>query len=241
MSVAKEREDKVGENIKPTRTDVPPDKDIGLKADFSESDLSDVQKTLFWEELNGFHDMFVESSMRPRRTEMLCFKIDTGDSPPIKQQPYRVSPAEVEVMEAEIQQYLEQNLISPSNSPWASPVLMIRKPDGGIRFCIDYRRLNAVTVTDCYPMPLVDDILDVLGDARLFSTMDIALGYWNVPMAEDIISKTAFTCKYGLYEWLVMPYGLCNAVPAFERLMETVLLDLKWGICLVCLDDCVIF
>ncbi|OWZ12495.1 hypothetical protein PHMEG_00014332, partial [Phytophthora megakarya] len=114
-------------------------------------------------------------------------------------------------------------------------------PDGGIRFCIDYRRLIAVTVKDCYPMPLIDDILDVLGDARLFSTMDIASGYWNVPMHEDSIAKTGFTCKYGLYEWLVMHFGLCNAVPAFERLMETVLIDLKWRICLGYLDDCVIF
>ncbi|OWZ11330.1 hypothetical protein PHMEG_00015661 [Phytophthora megakarya] len=74
---------------------------------------------------------------------------------------------------------------------------MIRKPDGGIRFCIDYRRLNAVTVKDCYPMPLIDGILDVLGNAKLFSTMDIASGYWNVPMAADSVKKTAFTCKYG--------------------------------------------
>ncbi|KAG2920863.1 hypothetical protein PC119_g17587 [Phytophthora cactorum] len=241
ISVAEEREDKVSEKVKVTRPDVPPDKDIGVKADFSESDVSAEQKALFREALNGFHDMFVESSMRPGKTEMLYFKIDSSDSQPIKQQPYRVSLAEGEVMEAKIQQYLEQNLIRPSNSPWASPVLMIRKPDGGIRFCIDYRRLNAVTVKDCYPMPLIDDILDVLGCTRLISTMDIASGYWNVPMAEDSIPKTAFTCKYGLYEWLVMPFGLCNAVPAFERLMETVLVDMKWRICLVYLDDCVIF
>ncbi|KAE8986476.1 hypothetical protein PR002_g22342 [Phytophthora rubi] len=188
-----------------------------------------------------FRSMFVESSKKPGRTDLLQFEIDTGDSAPIKQQPYRVSLAEGEVMEAEIQQYLGLNLIRPSTSAWASPVLMIRKPDGGIRFCIDYRKLNAVTVKDCYPMPLIDDILDVLGDAQLFSTMDIASGYWNVPMHPDSVSRTAFTCKYGLYEWLVMPFGLCNAVPAFERLMETVLADLKWRTRLVDLDDCVIF
>ncbi|POM59155.1 Hypothetical protein PHPALM_36101, partial [Phytophthora palmivora] len=144
-------------------------------------------------------------------------------------------------MEAEVQQYLDLGLIQPSSSPWASPVLMIRKPDGGIRFCIDYRRLNAVTVKDCYPMPLIDDILDVLGNAKLFSTMDIASGYWNVPMAAGSVGKTAFACKFGLFEWLVMPFGLCNAVPAFERLMEGVLVDLKWRTCLVYLDDCVVF
>eukprot|EP00644_Phytophthora_capsici_P019150 jgi/Phyca11/133060/e_gw1.310.9.1 len=125
--------------------------------------------------------MFVESSMKPGRTHLLEFEIDTGGHPPIKQRPYRVSKAEGDVMEGEVQQYLDLGLIQPSSSPWASPVLMIRKPDGVFRFCIDYRRLNAVTVKDCYPMPLVDDILDVLGNAKLFSTMDIASGYWNVP------------------------------------------------------------
>ncbi|GMF40664.1 unnamed protein product [Phytophthora fragariaefolia] len=212
-----------------------------LNIDFSESKLGNEQKELFSDLLSSFKDMFVETSMKPGRTNLLEFSIDTGNSAPIKQRPYRVSKAEGDVMEAEIQQYQELNLIRPSPSPWASPVLMIRKPDGGIRFCIDYRRLNAVTIKDCYPMPLIDDILDVLGKAKLFSTMDIASGYWNVPMAANSIDKTAFTCKYGLFEWLVMPFGLCNAVPAFERLMKNVLIDLKWRTCLVYLDDCVVF
>ncbi|KAE9344851.1 hypothetical protein PR003_g8242 [Phytophthora rubi] len=113
-------------------------------------------------------------------------------------------------MEAEIQQYLELEFVRESNSPWANPVLIVRKPDSGIRFCIDYRKLNTVTVKDCYPMPLMDDILDVLSGPKLFSTMDIASGYWNVPLHEDIIAKTAFTCKYDLYEWLVMPFGFVS-------------------------------
>ncbi|KAE9198109.1 hypothetical protein PF005_g15589 [Phytophthora fragariae] len=212
------RVDRPAEIVEAPKPEIPPDK--GMEADFSDSALSDEQKSLFQDELNGFSDMFVESSKKPGRTELLKFEIDTGDSKPIKQQPYRVSGAEGDVMEAEVDQYSEMGFIRPSHRPWASPVLMIRKPDGGIRFCIDYRKLNAVT---------------------LFSTMAIASGYWNVPMHEDNVAKTAFTCKYGLYEWLVMPFGLCNAVPAFERLMETVLVDLKWRVCLVYLDDCVVF
>ncbi|OWY96568.1 hypothetical protein PHMEG_00033137, partial [Phytophthora megakarya] len=194
--------------------------DEALKVDFSDSDMNEEQCELFSEMLNGFKDLFVETSKRPGRTDLLKFKIDTGTHVPIKQQPYRVSRVEGEVMEAEIDQYSDLGLIRPSMSPWASPVLMIRKPDGGVRFCIDYRKLNAVTIKDSYPMPLIDDILDVLGQAKLFSTMDIASGYWNVPMDPDSVEKTAFTSKFGLYEWLVMPFGLCNAVPAFERLME---------------------
>ncbi|GMF48867.1 unnamed protein product [Phytophthora fragariaefolia] len=143
--------------------------------------------------------------------EVMAAKLDV---PPDKESGMKadfhrlVSIAEGEVMEAEIQQYLELGLIRPSTSPWASPVLMIRKPDGGIRFCIDYRKLNAVTVKDYYPMPLIDDTLDVLSGAKLFSTMDIVSGYWNVPLHEDSVSKAAFTCKYGLNEWMVMPFGL---------------------------------
>lgn len=217
------------------------DNNDDLEVDFSSSKLTEEQRDILRKELNAFRDLFVETSKKPGRTDLLKFSIDTGTHQPIKQRPYSVSQAEGEVMEAEIQQYLELGIIRPSTSPWASPVLMIRKPDGGIRFCIDYRRLNAVTIKDSYPMPLIDDILDVLGNAKLFSTMDIASGYWNVPMDPGSVEKTAFTCKYGLYEWLVMPFGLCNAVPAFERLMETVLVDLKWRTCLVYLDDCVVF
>ncbi|KAE8975166.1 hypothetical protein PF011_g24587 [Phytophthora fragariae] len=233
------RPDRPAEIVEAPKPEIPPDK--GMEADFSDSALSDEQKSLFQDELNGFCDMFVGSSKKPGRAELLKFEIDTGDSKPIKQQPYRVSGAEGEVTEAEVDQYLEMGFICPSHSPWARPALMIRKPDGGIRFCIDYRKLNAVTVKDCYPMPLIDDILDMLRGAKLFSTMDIASGYWYVPMHEDSVAKTAFTCKYGLYEWLVMPFGLCNAVSAFERLVETVLVDLKWRVCLVYVDDCVVF
>ena len=175
-SVTEVRDDETEEILKAEKPEVPPDKNGGVVADFTGSALTPEQKTIFQDELDKFGDMFVDSSMKPGRTNLLRFEIDTGDNRPIKQQPYRVSVAEGAVMEAEIQQYLKLGIIRPSTSPWASPVLMIRKPDGGIRFCIDYRRLNAVTVKDCYPMPLIDDILDVLGGAQLFSTMDIASG-----------------------------------------------------------------
>ncbi|KAE8960690.1 hypothetical protein PR001_g30303 [Phytophthora rubi] len=190
-------------------------KEAELDVDFTDSKLGGEQRVLFADLLGSFRDMFVETCLKPGRTDLLEFSIDTGTQAPIKQRLYRVSQAEGDVMEAEVQQYLELNLIRLSTSPWASPVLMIRKPDGGIRFCIDYRRLNAVTIKDCYPMPLIDDILDVLAGAKLFSTMDIASGYWNVPMAADSVEKTAFTCKYGLFEWLVMPFGL---FPTFLRI-----------------------
>ncbi|GMF31064.1 unnamed protein product [Phytophthora fragariaefolia] len=141
----------LGEKVKASKPEVPSDKEVVLEADFFQSKLSDEQKAMFLQELNRFRDMFVESSKKPGRTDLLEFRIDTGENRPIKQQPYRVSFAEGEIMEAEIQQYLELGLIRPSTSPWASPFLMLRKPDGGIRFCIDYRKLNAVTVKELLP------------------------------------------------------------------------------------------
>ncbi|KAG3020500.1 hypothetical protein PC129_g8093 [Phytophthora cactorum] len=148
-----------------------------FEVDFQDTSLGAEQRRLFAEMLKGMRDVFVETSKKPGRTELLKFSIDTGTHLPIKQPDYQVSKAEGDVMESEIQEYLDLGFIRPSTSPWASPVLMIRKPDGGIRFCIDYRKLNAVTVKDSYPMPLIDDILDVLRNAKLFSTMDIASGY----------------------------------------------------------------
>ncbi|KAG2763012.1 hypothetical protein PC129_g9101 [Phytophthora cactorum] len=191
-----------------------------FEVDFLDSSLGAEQRRLIVEMLKGMRDLFVETSKKPGRTELLKFSIDTGTHLPIKQPPYRVSKAEEDVMESEIQEYLDLGLIRPSTSPWTSHVLMIRKPDGGIRFWIDYRKLNTVTVKDSYPMPLIDDILDILGNAKLFSTVNIASGYWNVPMDPDSVEKTAFTSMFGLYEWLVMPFGLCNAVSAFEHRME---------------------
>ncbi|KAH9151360.1 hypothetical protein AeRB84_006009, partial [Aphanomyces euteiches] len=186
-------------------------------------------------------DIFVTTSKAPGRTDRTKCTINTGNAAPIKSAPYRVSQREGELMEAEIRQYEDLGLIRLSTSPWASPVLMIRKPDGSIRFCIDYRKLNDVTIKDRYPMPRVDDLLDVVGKSKYFSTMDVASSYWNVRMEEESIPKTAFVCKFGLYEWLVMPFGLCNAVPQFERRMEDVLRDQLWMSCLVYLDDVIVF
>ena len=215
--------------------------DHNFEVHFKDSSLTKEQKQKLIKELTRFKDVFVTSSKAPGRTPYLKFRIDTEDHKPIRNNPYRISKRESDIMEQEINQYLQLGLIRISQSPWSSPVLMIRKPDGGIRFCIDCRKLNSITVKDSYPLPRIDDLLDVLGGAEYFSSMDIASGYWNVPMHEDSIEKTAFSCKFGLYEWVVMPFGLTNAPAAFQKLMDQVLMNLKWKICLVYLDDCVIF
>ncbi|KAF0729301.1 hypothetical protein Ae201684P_010391 [Aphanomyces euteiches] len=159
----------------PVQSETTPTKELPI--DWTESSLSIDQRELLRKTLMKFSDIFVDSSKAPGRTHLIEFSIDTGNNPPIRSVPYRTSKAEGDIMEAELNQYLDLGLIRPSKSPWSSPVLMIRKPDGSIRFCIDYRKLNSVTVKDSYPMPRIDDLLDVLGRAKLFSTMDIASGY----------------------------------------------------------------
>ena len=117
---------------------------------------------------------------------------------------------------------------------------MAKKKDGSLRFCVDYRRLNATTVKDTYSLPRIDDSLDSLSGAKWFSTLDLCSGYWQVGMDETDKLKTAFATKRGLFHFNVMPFGLCNAPAYFERLMETILSGLQWQICLIYLGDIIV-
>ena len=123
--------------------------------------------------------------------------------------------------------------IEPSDSPWAFPVVLVTKKDGLTRFCVDYRRLNSLTVKDAYPLPRIDDSLRLLGNQQWFSTMDLASGYWQVAMSPETKRKAAFVTNEGLFQFRVMPFGLCNAPATFERLMDHVLCGMRWSRCLV--------
>lgn len=135
---------------------------------------------------------------------------------------------------------LQQGVIEPSSSPWSAPVTLCLKKDKTWRFCIDYRLLNAATLKDSYPLPKIDTSLDSLG-GKWFSTIDLASGYWQVMVDEKDRPKTAFACQKGLYQFRVMPFGLCNAPSSFERLMDIVLKGYQWERCLYYLDDVIIF
>ena len=136
-----------------------------------------------------------------------------------------------------IQQMLAQEVICPSHSLWASPIVLVH---GSLRFCVDYRRLNAVTKLDVFPLPRIDDSLDLLANSRYFTTLDLATGYWQVKMDSKSQEKTAFVTHDGLYEFRVMPFGLTNAPATFQRLMEGVLHSLTGKCCLVYIDNIVI-
>ena len=131
----------------------------------------------------------------------------------------------------------QSDIIEPSTSSWASPIVLVWKKDGFTRFCVDYRRLNGITKKDSYPLPRIDDTLDTLSGHQWFSTLDLKSGYWQVEIHPDDREKTAFTTGQGLWQFKVMPFGLCNAPATFERLMETVLRGVSYEACLLYLDD----
>ena len=133
--------------------------------------------------------------------------------------------------------------IEASDSPWSSPVVLVTKKDGGTQFCVDYRQLNDATTKDSYPLPRIDDTLDMLAGKQWFSTLDLASGYWQVSLSQEARVNTAFATHSGLFQFRVMPFGLCNAPVTFERLMDRVLQGLRWSRCLVYLklDDIISF
>ena len=134
-----------------------------------------------------------------------------------------------------------QGVIRPSIYPWASPITLVPKKDALPRFCVDYRKVNAVTTPDRYPLPLIQYLFDQLGGSTVFSTLDLKAGYWQIPISEDSIPKTAFRCHRGLFEFLRLPFGLRNGPAVFQRIIDNIMGDLIGKICLVYLDDIGIF
>jgi len=201
------------------------------------SDVVDGLKTL----LLDHSDTFAKSSADLGHCPIQQHDIDTGGSLPIRQSPRRPPLAAREAEDEILDEMLQTGVIEPSISPWASPVCLVRKKDGTFRFCVDYRRVNAVSKKDAYPVPDIQDALDHLRGARYFATFDLLSGYWQLGLTERAKERSAFCTRRGLFQFTRMPFGLFGAPSTFCRLMEIVLSDLKWRICLCYLDDIIIY
>ena len=138
----------------------------------------------------------------------------------------RAGPKAREIEQEEVSKMLTAGVIEPATTEWASPVVLVPKTDGTLRFCVDYRKLNALTVKDSYPLPRIDECLDTLGDAAIFSTLDCNSGYWKIPVAESDRDNMTFKCHEGYYRFKWMPFGLFNASAAFQRTLDILLAGL---------------
>ena len=187
-----------------------------------------------------YQDIFAKNDDDMGKTDLVQHTIDTGYARPVKQAPRRLPIHQRKEAEDQVKNMLERGVIEKSSSPWAAPVVLVKKKDGSTRFCVDYRKLNELTLKDAYPLPKIDESLDALSGSQWFSTLDLCSGYWQVGVDPQDRPKTAFTTGSGLYQFTVMPFGLCNAPSTFERLMEMTLQGLQWDTCLIYLDDLII-
>ena len=190
--------------------------------------------------LRNFSSCFT-SGGRVGLTTKAVHKIDTGDARPFKSAPYRSSFHGRRQLKTLTDEMRAEGTVVPSKSPWSSPVVLVPKKNGEVRFCVDYRRLNRLTKKDVYPLPRIDDSLDQLAGASYFSIIDLKSGYWQVPMDQEDREKAAFCTPDGLFEFTCMPFGLTGAPATFQRLMDEVLAAHKWHECMVYLDDILVF
>ena len=174
-------------------------------------------------------------------TNLIEHEIPLLDNVPVRQRYRRIPPSEYELVKAHINQLLEAQVVRESSSPYASPIVLVKKKDGSLRMCVDYRLLNSKTRKDAFPLPRIEESLDALSGACWFSTLDLASGYNQVPVAEQDKPKTAFCTPFGLFEWNRMAFGLCNAPSTFQRLMQRMFGDQQYQSLLLYLDDIIVF
>jgi hypothetical protein len=185
--------------------------------------------------------LFSKSEFDIGRTNLVQHRIDTGNNRPFKQALRRHPIAHLPTIDEHVKNMLANDIIEPAASAWASNVVLIQKKDGSLRFCVDYRKLNDLTYKDSYPLPRIDSCLHSLGGSKYFSTLDLRAGYWQTLIDPRDRDKTAFVTRRGVFRFKVLSFGLANAPALFQRLMDLILTGLTWEICLVFLDDTIVF
>ena len=203
--------------------------------------LNNNEKEKLSEVLEEHIDSFAFDASKQGKTSLCQHQIDTGNNRPFSLPPYNISLAERLAVKDEITRMRKLGVIVESTSPYSSTIIIVGKKDGGVRICGDFRRLNKNTIPDNYPLPSVQDALDCVSGSSFFSLIDLKSGYWQVEIDPKDREKTAIIPRDGLYEFIVMPFGLRNAPATFQRLMDAVLADMKWIFCIPYLDDILIF
>ena len=218
------------------------DEDVEKILELSAPEVSETERTRLKKLVIEFRDVFALTDAELGQTNLVTHTIDTGDTSPIKIPPHRTSPAKLPIIREEVQSMLKRGVIQPSKSPYSAPIVLQTKKDGSWRFCVDYRKLNDVTVKDAFPIPKIHQTFDALNGQKYFSSLDLASGYWQVPVAEEDRHKTAFvTPDGGFYEYVMMPFGLSNAPATFQRLMNELFREHLWKWALVFLDDVLVY
>ncbi len=198
--------------------------DLPTKPDFSAAQVPEQYRDILCPILEEYADVFAAHDNDFGRTDTVKMTIDTQGHAPIKQRPYRTPLAQQPIVNEALDDMMDKEIIERSNSPWASPIVLVKKKDGSTRFCVDFRKLNSATKPLAVPLPLIDDLLGVLGKAVFFTSLDLISGYWQVMMDEKDKEKTAFcTSHRGLFQFKVMPFGLMNAPGVFSQLISQVL------------------
>lgn len=193
------------------------------------------------EMLYKFRGVFSRSSTDVGCARDYHHNVDTGQCPPVAAAPRRVERHVENEVENLVGNLKKKGIITPCHSPWNSPIVVVRKKSGELRLCIDYRRLNAITNRPIYPIPDSRDLFDCLGGSNYFSTLDLSMGYYQIPMNQEDAEKTAFTTRTGQYNFARMPFGLSGAPATFQRVMADVLREFNWKACVIYIDDVLIF
>ena len=206
--------------------------DLGTKL----SHLPSVQRKELAEVITQYREVFPDV---PSKTNLIEHDVDVGDSAPIKQHPYRVSPMKKELLDKEVQYMLKNDIIEESQSNWSSPCILVPKHDGGFRFCTDFRKVNDKTKSDSFPIHRIADCIDQIGNAKFVSTFDMLKGYWQVPLTQRAREISAFVTPSGLYQYKVMPFGMKNSPATFQRMVNKLVRDIDG--CEGYIDDVVIY
>jgi len=222
-------------------SDLPAHLQVLFLTTLEENKLGETVEREFKDLLLEHQHTFAKDSTDIGFCPLLQHDIDTGDAAPIKQSPRRPPLAALDAEDEILNDMLKAGVIEPSSSEWASPVCLVKKKDGTYRFCVDYRRVNAVSRRDAFPVPDIQDALDGLRGASYFATIDLLSGYWQLGMTERAKERSAFCTRRGLFQFTRLPFGLHGAPSTFCRLMSQVLSDLLWNICLCYLDDIIVY